>query len=251
MASGRVSKPAAHLIKEMGETALTAAKQNYYFALGQLLEEQEYGCVGMAVGSGIDNTNELNVLGYEEVMATTDNWEASVGCEHELIVKNDVWEVVDSDKVPPGADIIDSMWVIKKKLNGEYWVRLTARGFKQTQGKSFIHHDILLHVMHDIMVRIELVLMLMGNMVVHLVNVSGEFLLSQFKLDKQIYMKIPCGFEKLYVQGGLLFLKWILYGVKDAAKAFWRLLLGIMIGWGTCGIRLTLACIISGMIITG
>ena len=41
-------------------------------------------------------------------------------------------------------------------------------------------------------------------------------------------MKIPWGFELFYLQGGLLFLERILYGVNNAVKAFWRLLLGIM-----------------------
>ena len=97
-------------------------------------------------------------------MATPDkaNWEASVDHEHECMLKNDVWEAVDSNKVPPGADIIGSTWAMKKKANSEYWARLAARGFKQTQGKSFIHHDISLPLIHEIMVRI--MLMLMGNM---------------------------------------------------------------------------------------
>ena len=35
--SGRISWRPARLIKEMGETALTAAEQNYYFALSEYL----------------------------------------------------------------------------------------------------------------------------------------------------------------------------------------------------------------------
>ena len=48
--SGRISWRPARLIEEMGETALTAAEQNYYFALSEYLE---YGCVGASIGSGI------------------------------------------------------------------------------------------------------------------------------------------------------------------------------------------------------
>ena len=58
--------------------------------------------------------------------------------------------------------------------------------------------------MHDITVRIVLVLMLMGNIVAHLVDVNGAFLSGK---DEKIFMKIPHGFEKFYLQGGLLFLK--------------------------------------------
>ena len=65
-------------------------------------------------------------------------------------------------------------------------------------------------------------------MIAHLVDVNSAFLLGEFKPDEKIYMKIPWGFKKIYPDSGLLFLKRTLYGVKNAAKAFWRLLLGIM-----------------------
>ena len=48
------------------------AEQNYYFALGELMEENEFGCVGAGIGSGIDNTNEQKVLSFEEAMASMD-----------------------------------------------------------------------------------------------------------------------------------------------------------------------------------
>ena len=94
------------------------------------------GCIGASIGSGIENTNELKVLRFEEVMASTDkmDWQASVDHEHECMIKNGVWEVVDKNNVPPGAIIIDSTWAMKKKPSGESQARLAARGFKQTQG---------------------------------------------------------------------------------------------------------------------
>ena len=63
--SGCISRQPARLIEEMGETALTAVEQNYYFALSEYLE---YGCVSAGIGSGIVNTNELKVIGYDEAM---------------------------------------------------------------------------------------------------------------------------------------------------------------------------------------
>ena len=70
-----------------------------------------------------------------------------------------------------------------KKANGEYQARLASRGFKQTQGKSFVHHDISSPAVDDITVRIVLVLILMGNMITHLVDVNSAFLLGEFKLN--------------------------------------------------------------------
>ena len=96
---------------------------------------------------------------------------------------------------------------MKKEVNGDYRAHLTTRGLKQTQGKSFPHHNISLSVMHDIMVHIVLVLLLMGNMCAHLVDVNGAFSLGQFKPNENIYMKIPLGFGKFYPSHELLFLK--------------------------------------------
>ena len=36
------------------------------------------------------------------------------------MMKNGVWEVVKQQDIPNDANIIDSMWVMKKKANGEY-----------------------------------------------------------------------------------------------------------------------------------
>ena len=97
---------------------------------------------------------------------------------------------MDQHNIPQGADIFDSTWAMKKKANGEYHARLATRGFKQTQGKSFVHHNISSLVEHDITVRIILVLTLMENMITHLVGVNGAFLLGKFKPDEKIYMEI-------------------------------------------------------------
>ena len=79
------------------------------------------------------------------------------------MLKNKVWMVVKKKDVPKNADIIDSMWAMKKKANGQYHARLAARGFKQTHGKSFEYHDISSPVVHNIMVRIVLTILLMSG----------------------------------------------------------------------------------------
>ena len=61
-------------------------------------------------------------------------------------------------------------------------------------------------------------------------------------------MKILCGFETYYPPAVLLFLKQTLYVVKNAAKAFWKLLLGIMNEWVTHRTRWIHACIASGIL---
>ena len=57
---------------------------------------------------------------------------------------------------------------------------MAAHGFKQTQVKSFVHHNISSPVVHDTTMQIVLVIMLMGSMCAHLVDVNGGFLLGEF-----------------------------------------------------------------------
>ena len=218
--SGRISRQPVRLIEEMGETALTAAEQNYYFALSEYLE---YGCVGAGIGSGIANTNELKVIGYDEAMQRKDRneWLKSINEEHDRMLNNKVWMVVKKKDVPNNADIIDSTWAMKKKANGQYHARLAAWGFKQTHGKSFEYHDISSPIVHDITVRIVLTILLMSGWAAHIVDVNGAYLLGEFRENEHIYMKVPKGFERFYSSDVLLYLRKTLYGVKNAAKAFW------------------------------
>ena len=78
-------------------------------------------------------------------MASPDKneWQALVNHKHTRMLKNGVWEVVDQNNIPEGSDIIDSTWAMKKKANGDHRSCLAARGFKQMQGKSFVHQNIL------------------------------------------------------------------------------------------------------------
>ena len=159
-------------------------------------------------------------------------WLNSINEEHNRMLKNKVWMVVKKKDVPKNVDIIDSTWAMKKKANGQYRARLVARGFKQTHGKSFEYHDILSPVVHDIMVRIVLTILLMSGWAAHIVDVNGAFLLGEFRENEHIYMKVPKGFECFYSLDVLLYLHKTLYGVKNAAKAYWQLLLGIMNSMG-------------------
>ena len=148
------------------------------------------------------------------------------------MIKNKVWTVIKKKHVPKNAGIIDSTWAMKKKANGQYCAHLAARGIKQTHGKSFEYHDILSPVVHDITVHIVLTILLMSGWAAHIVDVNGAFLLGEFRENEHIYMKIPKGFEQFYSPDVLLYLCKTLYGVKNAAKAFWRLLFRIMNSMG-------------------
>ncbi len=80
-------------------------------------------------------------------------------------------------------------------------------------------------VTNSAIIRIVLVLMVMANMIAHVVDVKRAFLHGKFEDSKKIHMKIPIGFEKHFPAESVLLLLKCLYGLKQAAKAFWRQLL--------------------------
>jgi hypothetical protein len=57
------------------------------------------------------------------------------------------------------------------------------------------------------------------------VHVKSAFLHGEFEDGKVIHMKVPRGFEKFYTDDVVLKLKKCIYGLKQAAMAFWHQLL--------------------------
>ena len=92
----------------------------------------EFMNVGAGIGGGFGNTTELRVMKYEEAINGPDGeaWKAEIINENERMKKNEVFEVIDKDDLPPGTKLIDSTWVCKKKSSGVLRGRLNTRGFK-------------------------------------------------------------------------------------------------------------------------
>jgi Reverse transcriptase (RNA-dependent DNA polymerase) len=70
-----------------------------------------------------------------------------------------------------------------------------------------------------------MVIMLMAQMEAKIVDVQVAFLNGKFNVGEELYMEIPRGFENYYEGNVLLRLKKRIYGLKQAAAAFWRELL--------------------------
>jgi hypothetical protein len=67
--------------------------------------------------------------------------------------------------------------------------------------------------------------MLASGGIAHVVDVKGAFLHGKFDDREKIYIKIPLRFEEFYDNDTGLLLKKCLYGLKQAAMAFYRKLL--------------------------
>lgn len=228
--SGRTIQPPRRLIEEMGavsyEVELSDAEKAYYDAMKTYPEEYpcELSLVGAGIGGGFTNTNELHVMKYNEAMASADKekFEKAVEEEHDRMIHHRVFKPVPISEVPKGEKIITSTWAIKKKSNGTYRARLNARGFEQVDGIHYREDSKSSPVVSDITIRIVLVLAVMAKMYMEVLDVKGAFLHGEFEDGEKIYMKIPQGFEKYYPANYVWLLLTTLYGLKQAALAFWR-----------------------------
>ena len=65
---------------------------------------------------------------YDEAMASPDrlHWEKAVKEEHEKMVAHGVWVPVKRSDLTKDDDIIDTVWAMKKKANGDYRARINA-----------------------------------------------------------------------------------------------------------------------------
>ena len=77
-------------------------------------------------------------------------------------------------------------------------------------------------------IRIMMVLLLMMGGYAHIVDVCSAFLLGLFDNNGELYASVPKGWEKFYPSNVVLLLMRTVYGLKQAANCFYRLLVSIM-----------------------
>jgi hypothetical protein len=153
------------------------------------------------------------------------HWKAEVETEYQGMLTNKVLKVVLQKDLPSGTKLINSIWVMKKKSNSMLHGQMNAIGFKQVEGQHYNNTTINSPVTNSATIRIRLTLMIMASMLAHVADVKGAFLHGEFEDGETIHMKVPQGFEKHFPEGSVILLKKCLYGLKQAARAFWRQLL--------------------------
>ena len=140
------------------------------------------------------------------------------------------------------------MWVLKKKSNGKKKARLNARGFKQIDGKHYDSSNISSPTVSEVSIRVILTLALMANWAIHVVDIQGALLHGEFNDGENLFMEIPEGFRESCHANKVLLLLRTIYGLKQAAKAFWKFLLKLMKSIGCCRSNATIVYITSGII---
>ena len=79
-------------------------------------------------------------------------------------------------------------------------------------------------------VRIVIVLLLMMGGYAHIVDVCSAFLLGMFSNGERLYATVPECWEHKFPPNAFLLLMRTIYGLKQAANCFYRLLVSIMTG---------------------
>jgi len=137
--------------------------------------------------------------------------------------KYNVWTPVKLKDVPTDAKVLSSTWSMKKKANSISRARFNARGYEEVDGVQYNGTSIAAPVTNELSVRILIVTMLMADWVGHVLDVKGAFLRGEFEPNQPpIYIQVPEGFEKFYPICCVLLLLHTIYGLKEAAIAFWR-----------------------------
>lgn len=142
-------------------------------------------------------------------------WKEAIESELKSLAENNTWELVD---LPDGRKPVDCKWVFKLKLNPDdsiqkYKARLVAKGFTQRYGYDFT--ETYAPVVRISTVRMMLAVANQENLLVHQMDVTTAFL--NGKLDEQIYMRQPHGFEE---GNRVCKLNKSIYGLKQASKAW-------------------------------
>ena len=224
--TGRTVRPPQRLIEEMANLARTT---NYYSSLidADDEEDEEFGMVGAGLGGGFDVTTELHVMKYKQAMKSDDkdDWMKAVEEEHQRMVDHHVWDEVPRDEVGSREKVLTSTWAMKKKANGKFRARVNARGYEQIDGVHYDEDTKSAPVTNDHTIRIVLILLCMAGWLSHILDVQGAFLNGRFADEEVLFMEIPEGFERFYGRNALLRLRRTIYGLKQAAFAFWKELL--------------------------
>jgi hypothetical protein len=119
--------------------------------------------------------------------------------------------------------------LMKKKANGKYKARITARGYEQREGEHFDSSDKASPIATDITIRINFTLIVTAGFWTEIVDVRGAYFSAEFDSSHRMYVSVPKGFENRFPDNVVLLLKRTLYGTCQAAIQFWKKLCTVMV----------------------
>src|SRR6266853_6537919 len=144
-------------------------------------------------------------------------WKQACRKELDSLRRREVFELVDP---PKGRKVIKNRWVFDLKSDGRKKARLVAKGFSQVEG---IDYD----AIFSPVVWFETVRLMVALAALKIWHITGLDVKTAFlygELDEELYMEQPEGFKVKGQEGKVLRLKCAIYGLKQAALAWWKAL---------------------------
>lgn len=146
---------------------------------------------------------------------TKSKWIKAADEEYKSLMENKTWTLVD---LPKGQKAIGSKWVFKEKLLPDGTLtekaRLCALGYSQRPGVDF--DETFSPVTKHCTIRAVLKIAAIRKMHIKHLDIKTAFLYG--KLEDEIYMKQPQGYEKPGQEDKVCLLQRSLYGLKQSSR---------------------------------
>ncbi|KAJ0577826.1 putative RNA-directed DNA polymerase [Helianthus annuus] len=155
---------------------------------------------------------------YEEVILKKE-WQVAMTEEIKAIEKNETWMLVDP---PSNRNIVGLKWLYKTKLGPDgkmlkYKARLVLKGYSQRKGVDF--QDTFAPVARFETIRTVLAAAAHQGWMIFQLDVKSAFL--NGRLEEEIYVEQPKGFEVKGQENKVYRLHKALYGLKQAPRAWY------------------------------
>ena len=150
----------------------------------------------------------------------SEKWMEAARDEYQSLIDHETWEL---GPLPEGRSVVGSRWVFKCKLDDKgnvsrYKAQLVAQGFSQRPGEDY--NETFAPVAHFGSIRTLLAYTVYRNMKVHQMDVKTAFL--NCRLDEDIYMKQPEGFEMPGKEDWACHLRRSLYGLNQSPRCWYE-----------------------------
>ena len=159
-------------------------------------------------------------LSYEEAIQRKDSkaWQEAMESEMKSMDDNKVWTLVD---LPDGKRTIQCKWLFKRKMDMDgnmttYKARLVAKGFSQIHGIDY--EETFSPVAMFKSIRIMLAIAAFHDYEIWQMDVKTAFL--NGKLEEEVYMAQPRGFEDTPDSKKVCKLQRAIYGLKQASRSW-------------------------------
>ena len=175
-----------------------------------------------------------NPVSYEQVLNSdvSREWQQAMQDEYDALVDNETWNLVPA---PSGRRVVGGKWVYKVKRGSQgeidkYKARYVAQGFSQVPGLEY--KETYAPTARPETIRTVFALTAQHDCILEQMDVKSAYLHS--KVDEEIYLQQPRGFEKVADDGRKLVCKLqkSIYGLKQAAYNWNQSINAFLVGEG-------------------